>query len=68
MIFDIDGIWFSVVVAELAAAVMTVLFIAAKKESTIIKAIPACFCKYLLCLEQRRMHNTHKMLDDEGLF
>lgn len=31
MIFDIDGIWFSVVVAELAAAVMTVLFIAAKK-------------------------------------
>lgn len=31
MIFDIDGIWFSVVVAELAAAVMTVLFIAVKK-------------------------------------
>ncbi|MDO5346762.1 MAG: MATE family efflux transporter [Lachnospiraceae bacterium] len=31
MIFGIDGIWFSVVAAELVAAVMTVLFIAAKK-------------------------------------
>lgn len=32
MILGIDGIWFSVVAAELVAAVMTVLFIAAKKE------------------------------------
>lgn len=32
LIFGIDGIWFSVVVAELVAAVMTVLFITAKKE------------------------------------
>lgn len=31
MILGIDGIWFSVVAAELVAAVMTVLFIAAKK-------------------------------------
>lgn len=31
LIFGIDGIWFSVVAAELVAAVMTVLFIAAKK-------------------------------------
>lgn len=31
LIFGIDGIWFSIVVAELVAAVMTVLFIAAKK-------------------------------------
>lgn len=32
MILGIDGIWFSIVVAELVAAVMTVLFITAKKE------------------------------------
>ena len=32
LIFGIDGIWFSVVAAELVAAVMTVLFIAAKKK------------------------------------
>ncbi|MDO4325942.1 MAG: MATE family efflux transporter [bacterium] len=32
MILGIDGIWFSIVVAELVAAVMTVLFIAVKKE------------------------------------
>ncbi|MDO5349132.1 MAG: MATE family efflux transporter [Lachnospiraceae bacterium] len=32
MILGIDGIWFSVVAAELVAAVMTVLFITAKKE------------------------------------
>lgn len=32
MILGIDGIWFSIIVAELVAAVMTVLFIAAKKE------------------------------------
>ena len=31
LIFGIDGIWFSVVAAELVAAVMTVLFIAAKR-------------------------------------
>lgn len=31
IIFGIDGIWFSVVVAELVAAVMTILFIVAKK-------------------------------------
>lgn len=31
LIFGIDGIWFSVVAAELVAAVMTILFIAAKK-------------------------------------
>lgn len=31
LFFGIDGIWFSVVAAELVAAVMTVLFIAAKK-------------------------------------
>lgn len=31
MIFGIDGIWFSVVAAEFIAAVMTVVFIAAKK-------------------------------------
>ena len=29
--FGIDGIWFSVVVAELVAAAMTVLFIAVKR-------------------------------------
>lgn len=32
LIFGIDGIWFSVVAAELVAAVMTVLFITAKKK------------------------------------
>ena len=32
LIFGIDGIWFSVVAAELVAAVMTVLFIAAKRK------------------------------------
>lgn len=32
LIFGIDGIWFSVVAAELVAAAMTILFIAAKKE------------------------------------
>lgn len=32
LLFGIDGIWFSVVAAELVAALMTVLFIAAKKE------------------------------------
>lgn len=31
LVFGIDGIWFSVVAAELVAAVMTILFIAAKK-------------------------------------
>lgn len=31
LMFGIDGIWFSVVAAELVAAVMTVLFIAAKR-------------------------------------
>lgn len=31
LLFGIDGIWFSVVAAELVAAVMTVLFIAAKR-------------------------------------
>lgn len=31
MVLEIDGIWFSVVVAELVAAVMTILFITAKK-------------------------------------
>lgn len=30
--FQIDGIWFSVVAAELVAAVMTLLFIGAKKK------------------------------------
>ena len=30
--FGIDGIWFSVVAAELVAAAMTVLFIAAKRK------------------------------------
>lgn len=32
LIFGIDGIWFSVVAAELVAAVMTVLFITAKRK------------------------------------
>lgn len=32
MIFGIDGIWFSVVAAELVAAAMTMLFIAAKRS------------------------------------
>lgn len=32
LIFGIDGIWFSVVVAELVAAVMTILFIAVKRK------------------------------------
>lgn len=32
IILGIDGIWFSIVAAELVAAVMTVLFITAKKE------------------------------------
>ena len=32
LIFGIDGIWYSVVAAELVAAVMTVLFINAKKK------------------------------------
>lgn len=32
LIFGIDGIWFSVVAAEMVAAVMTVLFIAAKRK------------------------------------
>lgn len=31
-VFGIDGIWFSVVAAELVAAVMTILFIAAKRR------------------------------------
>lgn len=31
MVFGIDGIWFSVVAAELVAAVMTVLFITVKR-------------------------------------
>lgn len=32
LIFGIDGIWFSVVAAELVAAVMTILFIAVKRK------------------------------------
>lgn len=32
LLFGIDGIWYSVVVAELTAAVMSILFIAAKRE------------------------------------
>lgn len=32
MIFGIDGVWFSVVAAELVAAMMTVLFIAVKRK------------------------------------
>lgn len=32
LIFGIDGIWFSVVAAELIAAVMTILFIAVKRK------------------------------------
>ena len=32
LVFGIDGIWFSVVAAELAAAAMTVLFIVAKRK------------------------------------
>ena len=33
LIFKLDGIWLSVVVAELAAASMTILFLAAKRNA-----------------------------------